>query len=80
MPTQGQQQRMMELYKKEKVNPMAGCLPIFIHDPGLLLALQARTSHGNEACAVFGSIRDFPARPTKIFNLFGLIPVDPICP
>ena len=48
-----QQQEMMELYKKEKVNPAAGCLPIVRADPGVLRALQgALRHHRDAACAV----------------------------
>ena len=57
-----QQQEMMELYKKEKINPMAGCLPIADADPGLLRALQGAVRHHRDApCAVLrldpGSVR-----------------------
>ena len=34
-----QQQEMMEIYKKEKINPIAGCLPVNLADAGILLAL-----------------------------------------
>jgi YidC/Oxa1 family membrane protein insertase len=74
-----QQQALMELYKKEKVNPMAGCLPIFIQIPVffslykvLLIAIEMRHA------PFFGWIRDLSAPdPTTIFNLFGLIPWTP---
>jgi YidC/Oxa1 family membrane protein insertase len=74
-----QQQALMELYKKEKVNPMAGCLPIFIQIPVffslykvLLITIEMRHA------PFFGWIQDLSAPdPTSIFNLFGLIPWAP---
>ncbi len=44
-----QQQEMMEIYKKEKINPIAGCLPISDPDPGVLLALQGAVRHHRNA-------------------------------
>jgi YidC/Oxa1 family membrane protein insertase len=74
-----QQQAMMELYKKEKVNPVAGCLPILIQVPVffalykvLFITIEMRQA------PFFGWIRDLSAPdPTTVFNLFGLIPWDP---
>jgi YidC/Oxa1 family membrane protein insertase len=74
-----QQQALMELYRKEKVNPMAGCLPIFIQIPVffslykvLLVAIEMRHA------PFIGWIKDLSAPdPTTIFNLFGLIPWTP---
>jgi YidC/Oxa1 family membrane protein insertase len=74
-----QQQAMMTLYKKEKVNPMAGCLPIVIQIPVffslykvLLVSIEMRHA------PFFGWIRDLSAPdPTTVFNLFGLIPWTP---
>ncbi len=73
------QQAMMALYKKEKVNPVSGCLPIFIQIPFffaiykvLFVTLEMRHQ------PFFGWINDLSERdPTSIFNLFGLIPWDP---
>ena len=73
------QQAMMALYKKEKVNPISGCLPIFIQIPFffaiykvLFVTLEMRHQ------PFFGWIKDLSERdPTSIFNLFGLIPWDP---
>ena len=73
------QQAMMALYKKEKVNPVSGCLPIFIQIPFffavykvLFVTLEMRHQ------PFFGWIKDLSERdPTSIFNLFGLIPWDP---
>ena len=74
-----QQQAMMALYKKEKVNPMAGCLPIVIQIPVffslykvLLVSIEMRHA------PFFGWIKDLSAPdPTTVFNLFGLIPWTP---
>ncbi len=73
------QQAMMALYKKEKVNPMAGCLPILIQIPVFfalykVLLLNIEMRHA----PFFGWIRDLSAPdPTTVFNLFGLIPWTP---
>jgi len=74
-----QQQAMMELYKKEKVNPMSGCLPIAIQIPVFfaLYKVLFGTIEMRHA-PFFGWIQDLAAPdPTSIFNLFGLIPWDP---
>jgi YidC/Oxa1 family membrane protein insertase len=74
-----QQQAMMELYKKEKINPLAGCLPILIQIPVFfalykVLFVTIEMRHA----PFFGWIKDLAAAdPTTIFNLFGLIPWDP---
>ena len=73
------QQEMMALYKKEKVNPVSGCLPIFIQIPFffaiykvLFVTLEMRHQ------PFYGWIKDLSERdPTSIFNLFGIIPWDP---
>ncbi len=73
------QQDMMALYKREKVNPISGCLPVLIQIPFffaiykmLYVTLEMRHQ------PFFGWIKDLSARdPTSIFNLFGLIPWDP---
>ena len=44
-----QQQAMMELYKKEKINPLSGCWPILDPDPGVLRALQGAVRHHRDA-------------------------------
>ena len=46
---QTQQQEMMELYKREKVNPLTGCLPHADPDSGVLLALQGALRHHRNA-------------------------------
>ena len=74
-----QQQAMMELYKKEKINPIAGCLPIVIQIPVFfslykVLFITIEMRHA----PFFGWIKDLSAPdPTTVFNLFGLIPWDP---
>ena len=74
-----QQQAMMELYKKEKINPVAGCLPIAIQIPVFfslykVLFITIEMRHA----PFYGWIHDLSAKdPTNIFTLFGLIPFDP---
>ena len=76
---QGQQKAMMELYKKEKINPLAGCLPIVIQIPVFFALYKVLFVTIEMRHAPFiGWIRDLSAPdPTSIFNLFGLIPWDP---
>jgi YidC/Oxa1 family membrane protein insertase len=72
------QKEMMELYKKEKVNPAAGCLPILIQIPiffslykVIFVTIELRHA------PFFGPFRDLSAPdPTSIMNLFGLLPFD----
>ena len=72
-------QEMMGLYKREKVNPAAGCLPILIQIPVffalykiLFVSLEMRHA------PFFLWINDLSAAdPTSILNLFGLLPYDP---
>ncbi len=72
------QQAMMALYKKEKVNPMSGCLPILVQIPVffalykvLFVTIEMRQM------PFYGWIQDLSERdPTSIFNLFGLLPYD----
>ena len=74
-----QQQEMMELYKREKINPVAGCLPIVIQIPVFFALYKVLfTTIEMRHAPFFGWIHDLSAPdPTNIFNLFGLIPVDP---
>ena len=73
------QQEMMALYRKEKINPASGCLPVLIQIPFffaiykmLFISLEMRHQ------PFFGWIKDLSAAdPTSIFNLFGFIPWDP---
>ena len=76
---QKQQQALMELYKTEKINPLAGCLPILPQIP-IFFALYQTLFNAIEMrhAPFFGWIRDLSAAdPTNIWNLFGLIPYDP---
>jgi YidC/Oxa1 family membrane protein insertase len=74
-----QQSELMELYKREKVNPVAGCLPILLQIPVFfalykVLYITIDMRHA----PFFGWIKDLSAPdPTSLFNLFGLIPYDP---
>jgi YidC/Oxa1 family membrane protein insertase len=74
-----QQQALMELYKKEKINPLAGCLPILIQVPVFFALYKVLfVSIEMRHAPFFGWIKDLSAPdPTTIFNLFGLIPWDP---
>lgn len=74
---QKQQKEIMELYKREKVNPAAGCLPILIQIPiffslykVIFVTLELRHA------AFFGPFQDLSAPdPTSFMNLFGLLPI-----
>jgi len=72
-------QEMMALYKKEKVNPASGCLPIVVQIPVFfalykVLYVTIEMRHA----PFFGWIQDLSAPdPTSVFNLFGLIPFTP---
>jgi len=72
------QQELVKLYQKEKVNPMAGCLPILVQIPIFfsLFKVLSNTIEMRHA-PFYGWIQDLSAPdPTSIFNLFGLIPID----
>lgn len=72
-------QELMALYKREQVNPMAGCLPILVQIPiffalykVLFVSIEMRHA------PFFGWIRDLSAPdPSNLFTLFGLLPWDP---
>ncbi|WP_315812539.1 membrane protein insertase YidC [Bradyrhizobium sp. SZCCHNR2028] len=74
-----QQQEMMEIYKKEKINPVAGCLPVVLQIPVFfslykVLFVTIEMRHA----PFYGWIKDLSAPdPTNLFTLFGLIPFDP---
>ncbi len=76
---QKQQQEMMEIYRKEKINPIAGCLPIALQIPVFfslykVLFITIEMRHA----PFYGWIKDLSAHdPTNLFNLFGLLPFDP---
>ena len=74
-----QQQAMMELYKREKVSPLSGCLPVVVQIP-IFFALYKviLTSIELRHAPFFGWVQDLSAPdPTSLFNLFGLIPWTP---
>lgn len=76
---QKQQQAQMELFKKEGVNPVAGCLPMVVQIPVFfalykVIFITIEMRHA----PFFGWIKDLSAPdPTNLFTLFGLIPWDP---
>jgi YidC/Oxa1 family membrane protein insertase len=73
------QQEMMEIYKKEKINPISGCLPVVLQIPVFfslykVLFVTIEMRHA----PFFAWIKDLSAPdPTHLFNLFGLLPYDP---
>ncbi|MBN34900.1 MAG: membrane protein insertase YidC [Rhodospirillaceae bacterium] len=73
------QQELMAMYKKEKVNPASGCLPILVQIPVFfalykVLFVTIEMRHA----PFYGWIEDLSAPdPTVIWNLFGLLPFDP---
>jgi YidC/Oxa1 family membrane protein insertase len=74
-----QQQEMMALYKREKVSPLSGCLPILLQIPVFfalykVLFVTIEMRHA----PFYGWIKDLSAPdPTSLFNLFGLLPFTP---
>jgi YidC/Oxa1 family membrane protein insertase len=74
-----QQQAMMELYRKEKINPVAGCWPMLLQIPVFfalykVLYITIEMRHA----PFYGWIQDLAAPdPTSVFNLFGLLPFVP---
>jgi YidC/Oxa1 family membrane protein insertase len=69
---------LMALYKREKINPMSGCLPILVQIPVFfslykVLFVTIEMRHA----PFFGWIQDLSAAdPTNVFTLFGLVPWD----
>ncbi len=73
---------MMELYRREKVNPMSGCFPVLVQIP-IFFALYKVLYVGIEMrhAPFYGWIRDLSAAdPTSVFTLFGLLPNWPLIP
>jgi YidC/Oxa1 family membrane protein insertase len=74
-----QQQEMMEIYKKEKINPIAGCLPVALQIPVFfslykVLFVTIEMRHA----PFFGWIKDLSSPdPTNLFTLFGTFHYDP---
>ncbi|MBL1404442.1 MAG: membrane protein insertase YidC [Rhizobiales bacterium] len=75
---QKQQQEMMALYKKEKINPAAGCWPMLIQIPVFFALYKVIFVNIEMRHAPFvGWIQDLSSPdPTSLFNLFGLLPFD----
>jgi len=73
------QKELMAMYKREKVNPASGCLPLLIQMPVFfalykVLFVTIEMRHA----PFFGWIRDLSAMdPSNVFNLFGLLPFTP---
>ena len=69
-------QEMMELYKKQKINPMAGCLPIALQIPVFFALYKVLfVTIDMRHAPFYGWIKDLSAPdPTTSFNLFGLLP------
>ena len=67
---------LMDLYRKEKINPAAGCWPVLLQIPVFfalykVLFISIEMRHA----PFFGWIQDLSAKdPTSILNLFGLLP------
>ena len=76
---QKMQQEVMELYRREKANPLSGCLPILLQIPiffALYKVLFVTLETRHEPFYLW--IRDLSAQdPTTIFNLFGILPFTP---
>ncbi|KEQ02709.1 membrane protein insertase YidC [Pseudorhizobium pelagicum] len=72
------QQAMMQLYKEEKINPIAGCWPILLQIPVFFALYKViYVTIEMRHAPFFGWIQDLSAPdPTSLFNLFGLLPYD----
>ena len=75
-----QSQELMALYQKEKINPLAGCLPILLQIPVFFALYKVLfISIDMRHAPFFGWIRDLSAPdPTSVFNLMGLLPIPPV--
>ncbi|MGL4397786.1 MAG: membrane protein insertase YidC, partial [Hyphomicrobium sp.] len=73
---QRQQKELFELYRKEKINPLAGCWPILLQIPVFFALYKVLfVTIDMRHAPFFGWIKDLSAAdPTSIFNLFGLLP------
>jgi YidC/Oxa1 family membrane protein insertase len=71
-----QQQELMALYQKEKINPMAGCLPMLLQVPVFFALYKVLfVTIDMRHAPFYGWIKDLSAPdPTTLFNLFGLLP------
>lgn len=72
------QQAMMQLYKEEKINPIAGCWPVLLQIPVFFALYKViYVTIEMRHAPFFGWIQDLSAPdPTSLFNLFGLLPYD----
>ncbi|WP_284777641.1 membrane protein insertase YidC [Agrobacterium sp. lyk4-40-TYG-31] len=72
------QQAMMQLYKEEKINPVAGCWPMLLQIPVFFALYKViYVTIEMRHAPFFGWIHDLSAPdPTSLFNLFGLLPYD----
>ncbi len=72
-------QEIMALYKKEKANPVSGCLPMLLQAPIFFCLYKVFfVTIEMRHAPFFGWIQDLSAPdPTTLFNLFGLLPFDP---
>lgn len=72
------QQEMAKLYKKHKINPALGCLPLLIQMPVFFALYKVLFVTIDSRHQPFLYIKDLSeADPTNLFNLFGLLPYDP---
>jgi YidC/Oxa1 family membrane protein insertase len=73
-----QQQELMGLYKKQKINPLAGCLPIVLQIPVFFALYKVLfVTIDMRHAPFYGWIKDLSSPdPTSIFNLFGLLPFE----
>ncbi len=73
------QQEIVELYRKEGVNPLSGCLPMLVQIPIFFSLYKIiRITIELRQAPFFGWIQDLSVKdPTTVFNLFGLIPWQP---
>jgi YidC/Oxa1 family membrane protein insertase len=74
-----QQQELLGLYQKEKINPLTGCLPMLIQIPVFYALYKVLTvSIEMRHAPFFGWVKDLSSRdPTTLWNLFGALPFDP---
>ncbi len=73
-----QQQELMKLYQEQKINPLAGCLPILLQIPVFFALYKVLfVTIDMRHAPFYGWIKDLSAPdPTSLFNLFGLLPYD----
>jgi len=75
----GQQKEMMALYAREKINPVTGCIPMLLPLPVFYALNNVFNVTIEMRHASFGWVKDLSAPdPTTIWNLFGLLPWDPL--